>query len=44
MLLLLLVRPQLLGADAQSALGRLIPAFAPRFAVPAAPELDGGTR
>jgi O-antigen/teichoic acid export membrane protein len=44
MLLLLLVRPQLLGADAQSALGRLIPAFAPRFAVPAAPELDGGSR
>jgi lipopolysaccharide exporter len=44
MLLVLLLRPQLLGADAQNALGRLVPRFAPRFAVPAAAELDGSTR
>lgn len=44
LVLLLLVRPQVLGAEARSALGRLVPRFAPRFAVPAAPELDGGAR
>lgn len=32
MLALVLARPQVLGNEAQSALGRLIPAFAPRFA------------
>jgi lipopolysaccharide exporter len=44
MLLLVLARPQVLGNEARSALGRLIPAFTPRFAAPAAPELDGGAR
>jgi len=44
MLVVLLMRPQMLGADARSALGRLVPRFAPRFAVAAAPELDRGAR
>jgi hypothetical protein len=42
MLVLVLARPQVLGNEAQSALGRLIPAFAPRFA--GAPDPEGQAR
>jgi len=42
MVALVLARPQVLGSEAASALGRLIPAFAPRFAV--APEPEGQAR
>jgi O-antigen/teichoic acid export membrane protein len=44
MLLLVFARPQVLGQEAQGALGRLIPAFAPRLAAAAAPaDLKEGT-
>jgi hypothetical protein len=42
MVALVLARPQVLGSEAGSALGRLIPAFAPRFAV--APDPEGQAR
>jgi lipopolysaccharide exporter len=45
MLLVVALRPQLLGPEAQSALARLVPRFALRWAVPAAPaNLDGQAR
>ncbi|MDB5870803.1 MAG: putative succinoglycan transport protein [Ramlibacter sp.] len=45
MLLLVGMRPQVLGHEAQSALGRLFPAFAPQWAPPVAPiDLDGQPR
>jgi len=45
MLAMVLMRPQVLGPEARSALGRLFPAFAPRFAAPGAPlDLDGSVR
>jgi len=37
---LVLARPQLLGRETLSALGRLIPAMAPRFAVAPEPEAN----
>ncbi len=45
MLLVIGARPQVLGIEAQTALGRLLPGFALRWIAPAAPvELDGQTR
>jgi hypothetical protein len=44
MLLLVFARPQVLGAEAQSALGRLVPRLAPRLAAtPMPPDLKEGT-
>ncbi len=45
MLLLVAMRPQVLGREALSALGRLFPAFAPRWALALGPiDVDGQTR
>ncbi|WP_231402461.1 lipopolysaccharide biosynthesis protein [Caenimonas aquaedulcis] len=41
LLIVIGVRPTLLGRDTQSALGRLAPRFAPRWAAPAPADLDG---
>ena len=41
LLIVIGMRPTLLGRDTQSALGRLVPRFAPRWAAPAAADLDG---